>query len=64
MLLFLWYTVLSSFHRQGYRSTSLAKASAYGHSEIVALLLQTKGIDVNHGVSITILTPSHVAFSP
>ena len=42
---------LSSFQLQGYYGTPLCEASENGHTEIVALLLQAEGIDVNKSVS-------------
>ena len=47
---------LSSFQLQGYYGTPLERAAANGCTEVVALLLQVEGIDVNKEVSITILT--------
>ena len=49
---------LSYFFLQRYGGTPLQSASRNGHAEIVAMLLQAKGIDVNKEVSIIIPTPT------
>ena len=45
---------MSSFLLQGNYGTPLMAASEKGHIEIVAMLLQAEGIDVNQEVSIMI----------
>ena len=48
-LIIICVVCLSSLHLQN----PLATASQYGHIEIVDMLLQAKGIDINKGVSNT-----------
>ena len=52
------------FPLQGRSNTPLVNASKNGHTETVAMLLQTKGLDVNKGVRIMIPARVHVPFSP
>ena len=47
-----------SFYLQGRYGTPLQAASANGHTDIVAMLLKTKGIDVNKWVRIMLPTTS------
>ena len=55
---------MSSFQIQGDFGTPLERAAANGHIEIVALLLQVEGIDVNQWVSIHDTYPYHFASLP